>query len=418
MASSTELTTTVSPTALATMTTSYNQTESSHMLVPMTTPFSMSPGCFDIVWAGGSEENGANQSVPQLTQNLDNVYHDSCWPDGEFHASYSPAVCPSGWTYYSILAGDPTETILQWTSSTGASTSSIVTSYTSQISALCCPRDTHIPHPCYRTITSGELSLIVTHETNGVPTPFDGAATLVVPTPLTVFWHASDASTLTPRPPDLPENSFAPSWVPGQPVVFQNELQYDDSPRTTRLATGVFAAVIAVPIIIFLAILGCCICCFRYRRRREKREIAKEQEESQALAVERTSTQERTPNQSTDGEAEGVEQGRRQEAAAVPVAAGSSVTAGQRSPPDAQPHAADELPAGNTIVHSLSGISKPPYPGLPTHGFDGIEEPPPYAEAAPSYPIHARPAATLPTPPTQEHTERTTHHEGTNPPAT
>ncbi len=258
--------------------------------------------------------------------------------------------------------------------------------------------DAHFQHICSRTVTSGESTIAVTNRTDGATMVFKGSATLVIPTPMTIFWHAADAPSLTPRPPDIPSYSFAPSWVPGQTVVVYDKIQYDDSPRSNRLATGVFAVVIAVPIIIFLAILGCCICCFRIRRKREKRAIAKEQEESQALAVERTSTQENTPNHSTDGDPEAArQQGRGSEATAA--AASSSATARQVSS-DIQRPAAEDPAAGNTVVHPLSNISKPPYPGLPSEGFDGIEEPPPYAEAAPSYPISRGPAAGPPTSPT------------------
>lgn len=266
--------------------------------------------------------------------------------------------------------------------------------------------DSRYPHPCSRTVSSGETTVTVTGRSDGATTTFQGAGTLVIPTPLTVFWHKDDASRLTPQPPDIPYGSFAPSWLPGQTVVVHDTIQYDDSPRSNRLATGVFAAVIAVPIVIFLAILGCCICCFRIRRKREKREIAKEQEESQALAVERPShTQERTPQQSTDGGVDTTRDSLRgnEAAAAAAVAAGSAATARQASS-DAQRPAA-ETPAGaNAVTHSLSAISKPPYPGLPSQGFDGIEEPPPYVEAAPSYSASGRPAAGSPTSPTEEPT--------------
>ncbi|EJP70413.1 uncharacterized protein BBA_00043 [Beauveria bassiana ARSEF 2860] len=389
-------------------------------VVPMTTPFSMPPGCLDFDGAAMYTQlqhyDSSDQNVTHLTRNFYEMDTQSCWPSGVYNATYSPAVCPSGWTYYSIMPGDYDEPVTVTESPSDASTAYATTSYTNQISAVCCPSgfelsvltwstDTNIDHVCSRTVTSGELSIIVTNQPDGSPTLFQGSATLMIPTPMTVSWNAEDASTLTPQPPDIPVYSFAPSWVPGQSVTVYDKVRYDDSPRNNRLATGVFAAVIAVPIVLFLAILGCCICCFRIRRRREKREIAKEQEESQALATERTSTQERTPNHSTDGEADTAEEEGPASETVAAVAASPSVNARQVSA-DVQRPAAQDPAGGNTNVHPLSDISKPPYPGLPSQGFDGIEEPPPYVEAAPSYPLQSSSATAAPTSPTQDGTTR------------
>ncbi|KAM3506076.1 hypothetical protein MY10362_002575 [Beauveria mimosiformis] len=432
----TEATFTASTMALATTTTtattaSPGSDATANVVVPMTTPFSMPPDCLDFDGAAMYTQlqhyDSSDQVVTHLTRNLYEINTQSCWPSGVYNATYSPAVCPSGWTYYSIMPGDYDElvTVTVTDSPSGASTAYQTTSYTNQISAVCCPRgfelsvltwstDTHIDHACSRTVTSGELSIIVTNQTDGSPTLFQGSATLMIPTPMTVSWQATDASTLTPRPPDIPVWSFAPSWVPGQSVTVYDKVRYDDSPRNNRLATGVFAAVIAVPIVLFLAILGCCICCFRIRRRREKREIAKEQEESQALATERTSTQERTPNHSTDGGADTAdEEGPASETVAA-VAASPSANARQVSA-DIQRPAAQDPAGGNTNVHPLSAISKPPYPGLPSQGFDGIEEPPPYVEAAPSYPRQSSSAVAAPISPTQD---GATRDETINRPAT
>lgn len=278
------------------------------------------------------------------------------------------------------------------------------------------PRD--FPHPCRATLRSGETTVRVTDLTNSTVSNFDGAANLEIPTPLTIVWSPADLSTLNPRPPEVTDvDMFIPSWLPGQTAVMHQKQQYDDSPGTSRLATGVFAAVIAVPIVIFLAILGCCICCFRMRRKREKREIAKEQEESQALAVERTSTaQERSPNPSTDETRDAArEQAQGSGAAGVTAEAGSSATGRQVSAEMQRPlPAAQAVASGSNVAHPLSDITKPPYPGLPTHGFDGIEEPPPYVEAAPTYSAPRRSLAETPTSPTRESTERQTHGEHTH----
>ncbi|TQV97086.1 hypothetical protein IF1G_04326 [Cordyceps javanica] len=348
---------TASTGAVTAATTTSDGAPTTDTVLAMTTPFSMPPECLDF---NGAEIGVWDPDHVELTRSFQD--HPSCWPSG---LGFSMNV--QTWSI-----------------------------------------DDRSSHTCSRTIKSGETSITVTNRTDGSPTIFLGSATLMIPSPMTIFWHREDASTLTPRPPDITPGSFAPSWVPGQTANLYDLIKYDDSPQSNRLATGVFAAVIAVPIVIFLAILGCCICCFRIRRRREKREIAKEQEESQALAVARTSTQERTPNRSTDAE---IEAGRAQGSEPVAVAGtASSTMAGQA---DTTTRGAAAEPTGeSSTTHALSGISKPHYPGLPSQGFDSIEEPPPYAEAPPSYATRSGPIAPSPTSLTRE----LTTHENANVP--
>ncbi|KAM3512961.1 hypothetical protein MY11210_003361 [Beauveria gryllotalpidicola] len=423
---------TTSVTTAAATTASPGGDATADVVVPMTTPFSMPPDCLDFDGAAMFTHlhhyDSSDQDVTHLTRNLYEIDTRSCWPSGVYNATYSPAVCPSGWTYYSIMPGDCSELVTVTNSPSGASSAYTASSYTNQLSAVCCPSgfalaastwstDTHLDHACSRTVTSGELSIMVTNQTDGSPTLFQGSATLIIPTPMTVSWHAADGSALTPRPPDIPVYSFVPSWVPGQSVTVYDKVRYDDSPRSNRLATGVFAAVIAVPIVVFLAILGCCICCFRIRRRREKREIAKEQEEEQVLATERTSTQERTPNHSTDGGADTAEEEGPASETVAAAAAISTANARQVSA-DVQRPAVRDPAGGNTNVHPLSDMSKPLYPGLPSQGFDGIEEPPPYVESAPSHALQSRSAAAAPTSPTSPTQDGTTRDETINIPVT
>ncbi|KAJ6787492.1 hypothetical protein PWT90_08914 [Aphanocladium album] len=409
-------------------TTSTTASDAQNAIAAMTTAFSMPSGCPDFngaymeVWGA----NNPPELLPPDTMfrlRLSEAFRPSCWPSEAFHATYSPGVCPTGWTYYSIIpaTGNYTTSIYTPTGDGSAANTPypVVWQSPNEMSALCCPSG-------FSILRQGVTTLTVTNITDTSIFTFHGDGTLQIEQPLTVTWQNSDVPTLTPQPPAVPNvESWIPSWVPGEMAVVHGRVAFDDSPRTNRLATGVFAAVIAVPIVIFLSILGCCICCFRMRRKREKREIAKEQEESQAFAVARTSTQERTPNHSTDerdGPALETGQGTGTPAAAAEAGSSDAAAVARQTSTDAQrPAAAEEPVAGRSnATHALSDIAKPPYPGLPTHGFDGIDEPPPYAEAAPTYSAPRRsttetPASPLPT---QEHTERETREEHANAPAT
>lgn len=111
-------------------------------LVAMTTPISIHSDClnFDGATLDAYRANYGAPNTIQLTQEIRDMDGPSCWPDGAFQGSYSPAVCPAGWTYYSIMAGDFTETSTVTTSTSGALSSTAITYYTNQLSAYCCPR--------------------------------------------------------------------------------------------------------------------------------------------------------------------------------------------------------------------------------------------------------------------------------------
>lgn len=244
---------------------------------------------------------------------------------------------------------------------------------------------------CSMLVNPGDTTITAT-DTMGTTSVFTGPGTLRV-SATTVSWRKSDVPTMLPKLPIISEEMFIQTWVPGDPAIFKSQFP-EVGGGGSGLATGVFAVVIAVPILIFLAILGCCICCVRRRRRKEKREMAKETEESEPNADETAATTHDT--QDVEGRPSGAratEETVRETQTTVtdtaaPLASASTAvevhntathTATQRLA------APEQAPVAGSSTSPLSSITKPIYPGLPTHGFDGIEEPPPYVEAPPRY---------------------------------
>lgn len=308
---------------------------------------------------------------------------------------------------------------------------------------------------CVRTVTSGEVTLSVSqtggplaHPTTSMisdasygpremtyePVVFTGAAELSY-LPLTVTWSEGALYTrsLTPSPPDIPYSSFIPTWVPGTNATVLPGGR-PAQPPSTRLATGILSASIAVPILVFLAILGCCVCCFRARRRKEKLAMAKERDDAEAAEADIASRQAAENGGTTANAPEEPERGAgsvdRQSEAQSPGAAGEALQQ-TRSSSSQAPLVQEQSPvAGPSTSSQLPPMRKPVYPGLPSHEFDGIEEPPPYAEAPPGYtsritpissipqrvPVPSRQSESLPSSPTQEETTQpvSTQHESDN----
>lgn len=239
---------------------------------------------------------------------------------------------------------------------------------------------------CSRQITAGQLSVTVAvaNESSSAVTAFRGAATLLYP-PMAVSWISEAVETMSPEPPFIDQNSFVPTWVPGTPAQqFLKRAPQPLSSHGSGLATTVFVAVIAVPILMFILILGICICCFRSRRRKEKREIEKERVESEAAAAAAAAAAASTAAVRTTTTIDtSAAQHNRQSRVEGEAEAGASAQG--HSPMDPfDDSMAIQRPSAehHTPVHPLAGFVKPPYPGLPSHGFDGIDEPPPYMESA------------------------------------
>lgn len=218
---------------------------------------------------------------------------------------------------------------------------------------------------------------------------------------MVVSWDTTDFPTISPTPPYIDNGKFVPRWAPGEAPVYA----YDKNPSQGNggLAKAVFITVIVVPIVLFIAILGCCICCIRARRRKEKREMAKELEDSEAAAAPATDASAAATTSNDASPADGQraagaatatenetptspQTSTRPESTAQPTGE-ASMSAAVRTDSGSSPFIdQDQFGASGSGVSPYDHYLKPHYPGLPSNGFDGIEEPPPYQEAAPSGP--------------------------------
>ncbi|KAJ3472287.1 hypothetical protein NLG97_g11117 [Lecanicillium saksenae] len=127
-----------------TPTTAFDGQSTTTSRTPMTTAFSMPSGCPDFngayleSWINGPPDVPAN-IVFRLQ--LSEAFRPSCWPSQEFHATYSPGVCPAGWTYYSIIPATTDSTTTMFTpSASDATPYPVVFQDADQMTAYCCPR--------------------------------------------------------------------------------------------------------------------------------------------------------------------------------------------------------------------------------------------------------------------------------------
>lgn len=85
--------------------TSDSSTTASTPYVALTTPFKAPGSCFQDFRHGSltvtKEGYYDETSVTILNANISGTY-SSCFPSGFGTATFYPAVCPSGWTYYTI----------------------------------------------------------------------------------------------------------------------------------------------------------------------------------------------------------------------------------------------------------------------------------------------------------------------------
>ncbi|OBT76612.1 hypothetical protein VF21_05302 [Pseudogymnoascus sp. 05NY08] len=182
-------------------------------LLALTTPFVQRPECASIwdLTTFSSLVSGVSKDITVLVSDAADERFASCQPPGwesivpASRFSFSPAVCPSGWTYYNMA---PSETRTKGKDTTMST-------------AYCCasghwladlsdfPTATMTPL-CYR-----EASIIATLS-NGT-----GSTRLLTQGAQAhqawhITWEASDTSTLTPSLPELTSNKHVPTWKPGE----------------------------------------------------------------------------------------------------------------------------------------------------------------------------------------------------------
>ncbi|GAQ09142.1 hypothetical protein ALT_6463 [Aspergillus lentulus] len=249
-------------------------------LQPLTTPFIPPPGC------------GNQYSTTDYLLYSKHSYHlsvskelPSCQPSGwgvsqSSRFDYSPAVCPAGWTAYSI-------------GGTVSSASPMTAATRSVTTAFCCSKrftlstlyglpipGTSLP-ACFQSVSA--TTALLPRQTIPSPVP-----TVRMHEAWHITWASTDVPTLHPPPPDIGACTALAlsSWVPGAavegglvcesssgeppvPTNTNNSENYHD--RESDTATRWFL-IVGLPIIAVFAVAGCCICaCCRQKKRRKKR---------------------------------------------------------------------------------------------------------------------------------------------------
>ncbi|KAK3307393.1 uncharacterized protein B0T15DRAFT_177091 [Chaetomium strumarium] len=263
------------------MQTSAEHAHTGTALLPLTTPFFQSPECSSI-WDLTSitpVTDGSSRALTVLVSDAANTGFPWCQPSGwatnapARRFSFSPAVCPSGWTYW-----DMQETI------SFDNTAHFASLYST---ALCCdsgyspgPRKYALPTisvPCIRTFDPGDSMTITVRESHR-----DGPARTITEGLLMhdawhISWRSVDTSTLSPLLPTLTSNKFLTSWVPGQTVApGEGDRAAKASADDEAISGAKWFAFIGVPILVAAIIAGVVWC--RIAGRRIKRQGVTEQE--------------------------------------------------------------------------------------------------------------------------------------------
>ncbi|KAK1635511.1 hypothetical protein BDP81DRAFT_273348, partial [Colletotrichum phormii] len=165
----------------------------------------------------------------------------SCYPSGWdrikgiSRLNFSPGVCPEGWT-------------TRWDSMAHTHT-------LGPTSAYCCDR-----FVCTIFFAIAYIAFL-----------------LMMHTPWTVTWYASNTANLTPKLPTLASLMIVPTWTTGQTIP---DGVYDYKPP--RLESGpdftkdsLFMFLVAgIPVIVFVLICSCVFCCIRSCRKKRRQKKA------------------------------------------------------------------------------------------------------------------------------------------------
>ncbi|KAL8415003.1 hypothetical protein RB594_006000 [Gaeumannomyces avenae] len=256
----------------------------------MTTPFVQAASCADLwststIVTRGAGRNSTSVTLPILVSDTTNPRFATCRPPGmnktapEDHLTFSPAVCPSGWTGYQLSLRSTALSVLQPSTS--------VSLYTFTTAQCCAPGftlgwsgapgypddlpnsvSTRISPACWkvppRTLSSSTAT--TTRSDEAVPTA-DAAGIPRVHKAWQIMWAPTDASTLSPPPPQICSTSGwgMASWVPSDPPPTQTCQPSESGPSWDSL----IILVAVPPAVCFVLIVACCFfCCRRWRRKR------------------------------------------------------------------------------------------------------------------------------------------------------
>ncbi|KAJ5788645.1 hypothetical protein N7457_003635 [Penicillium paradoxum] len=241
-------------------------------------------------------EPGSSTTSPVafLVSDAANPQFSACQPDSwndedparQFH--FSPAVCPSDWTYYSVRRIFPT-----------------AASQKDHSTAYCCARFVHehprlhfqtgslirshnfsgydlwdtwldfpitsLARPCYQYIEAGATRITIPIESSGTGTTRVFKKGYMAHEAWAISWAAENTAGMSPALPALDSVHDIATWVPGQSVTsFPQPKSQNDS---VLVGLGKFYY-IGLPLICVAALAGGICCCITVRRSK-RREAAK-----------------------------------------------------------------------------------------------------------------------------------------------
>ena len=256
-------------------------------LLALTTPFQQPTGCdshFTITSFISTDNFGTTYTVPLAISEQVN----SCYPSGwdsvvpESRLCFSPAVCPSGWTYFEMA--ENTEA-----ASTAYCCDRLVYTFTLSdvfiFSFLVQDTDTNYSLSGYSLIEDPFLSDIfstacgrwMSDNTMSVDSGSEKAITVentfVVHEPWVITWMSDDTSTLTPPLPALTNGKRVPTWTPAEVIPDSKyDRREDNGSLGTSYAPETVVVIIVLPVLAGVGILSCIGCCVVCRIRRKRRE--------------------------------------------------------------------------------------------------------------------------------------------------
>ncbi|KAK4163838.1 hypothetical protein QBC43DRAFT_54378 [Cladorrhinum sp. PSN259] len=261
---------------------------------PLITPFVQPPSCTDIfittsaTFVVSYSFSNHTSTLPLFLSDAANPSLSAChapgWDSGDGlrdKFSFSPAVCPSGWTAYDIRAttrnGDPE--LPASTTSTAHCCSKGYTFGHVPIAAMTIDQDAMGWATeggwgaCWRGVSKAKTR---TESPNYDFDAFLPAGIRMHPA-YHIAWQASDASTLSPAPPaTVCTMGTIDKWVPGKKA----KKCHESESGLGGLASVMWFVMVGIPLLALFTIGGCVWCCCAHKR--HKRLDAKEAARSRA----------------------------------------------------------------------------------------------------------------------------------------
>ncbi|CEJ81404.1 hypothetical protein VHEMI01530 [[Torrubiella] hemipterigena] len=276
--------------------------------------------------------------------------------------TFSPGLCPSGWTYHYMSAytdyykpEPPTST------------------------AICCA-----PSFDPTQMSPYTASTCVSFSSDY----YEGHSSLFYHTPYVVQWQQTDLSKMAISLPDLDHNRHVTTWVPGRTLEAWEG--YLDRPDIGEMSVSLILLIL-LPILGFFIILGIIIWCALHSRKKRKLENAKHE------LAELSPVTDAASQQSLEAGSES----RASDAQAAPVAETSSTASATAA-------ASASATAASTTAASTTAASTTAAPDVPVPLAAGPESRASDAQAAPAEGTNGAASATAADDPTDASTSTTT----------